>query len=393
MAGSLRLVSGRDIWELRVYVGRDSNGRVRHLHRRFQGTKRAAELELARMLLENESSPVPTPEAPQEWGKATTVNDAVAAWKANGWEDLSPKTVIGYESVWHRYVEKSIGRQRISALNAYEVEKYFRELKRAGAGRDTVRHVRVLLNRACKLARKWSGGVLLNPVVDAELPSWALHERSAGVRSPELAEVQALLKAAEEDDERMAAFVRVIAATGMRRGEACGLRWSCIDWEAGTLRIQDAIVTADGGAVVKPPKTRASIRSLSVDTATLKVLEVLRGHQDQLAQACEVAPAEDGFVFSYEPGGDIPPHPDSMSHNFSRIRTKAEVASDIHLHSLRHFQATVLDAVISERQKQARLGWTTSHMARHYTDAVAEEDRRAADFIGRLLTSQVSLKG
>lgn len=385
MAGSIRLVSGKDIWELRVYVGRDSTGRIRHRHRRFQGTKRAAELELARMVLEQESSPPPVPEAPQLWGKTTTVNDAIAAWKANGWEDLSPKTVIGYESVWHRYVEKSIGRRRISALNAYEVEKYFRDLKRAGAGRDTVRHVRVLLNRACKLARKWSGGVLLNPVVDAELPSWTLHERGPGVRSPEVPEVQALLKAAEEDDERMAAFVRVIAATGMRRGEACGLRWSGIDWKAGTVRIQDAIVTADGGAVVKPPKTRASIRSLSIDKETQDVLDALQEHQRQLANVCEVPFTEDGFVFSYEAGGEAPPHPDSMSHNFARIRGKAGVAADIHLHSLRHFQATVLDAVISERQKQARLGWTTSHMARHYTDAVAEEDRRAAEYVGELL--------
>jgi integrase len=385
MAGSIRLVSGKDIWELRVYVGRDSKGRIRHLHRRFQGTRRAAELELARMVLDQESSPPAVPEAPQQWGKSTTVNDAIAAWKSNGWEDLSPKTVIGYESVWHRYVEKSIGRRRISTLNAYEVEKYFRDLKRAGAGRDTVRHVRVLLNRACKLARKWSGGVLLNPVVDAELPSWALHERGPGVRSPEVAEVQALLKAAEDDDERMAAFVRVIAATGMRRGEACGLRWSCIDWDDGVLRIQDAIVTADGGSVVKPPKTRASIRTLSVDKETLDVLRELREHQHSLADVCEVPFSDNGFVFSYEPGGAVPPHPDSMSHSFSRIRAKAGVASDIHLHSLRHFQATVLDAVISERQKQARLGWTTSHIARHYTDAVAEEDRRAAEYVGKLL--------
>jgi integrase len=69
-----------------------------------------------------------------------------------------------------------------------------------------------------------------------------------------------VLKAVEDDDERMAAFVRMIAATGMRRGEACGLRWSCIDWDSGTVKIQDAIVTADGGAVVKPPNP---IRSVS----------------------------------------------------------------------------------------------------------------------------------
>jgi hypothetical protein len=41
--------------------------------------------------------------------------------------------------------------------------------------------------------------------------------------------------------------------------------------------------------------------------------------------------------------------------------------------------------VISEAQKQTRLGWSTVQMARHYTDGVDEEDRRAAEHIGRLL--------
>ena len=41
--------------------------------------------------------------------------------------------------------------------------------------------------------------------------------------------------------------------------------------------------------------------------------------------------------------------------------------------------------MIPERQKQARLGWATVHMARHYTDTVEEEDRRAADHLGQVL--------
>jgi len=46
MAGSMRLVGDPDVWELRVYVGRDSEGRVRHVHRRFRGTREAAALKL-----------------------------------------------------------------------------------------------------------------------------------------------------------------------------------------------------------------------------------------------------------------------------------------------------------------------------------------------------------
>jgi integrase len=99
---------------------------------------------------------------------------------------------------------------------------------------------------------------------------------------------------------------------------------------------------------------------------------------------------DDGFVFSFEPGGETPPHPDAMSHIFAKVRDAADIASDIHLHSLRHFQATALDPVVPERQKQARLGWSTVHMARHYTDAIGAEDRKAAAHIGQLLSADVA---
>jgi integrase len=82
-----------------------------------------------------------------------------------------------------------------------------------------------------------------------------------------------------------------------------------------------------------------------------------------------------------------------MSHEFTKVRTKAKAAKDIHLHSLRHFQATALDRVVPERQKQARLGWATVHMARHYTDVIAGEDLRAAEHIGHLLEGEGAAPG
>jgi hypothetical protein len=56
MAGSVRLVNGDDMWELRVYLGRDESGRVRHVHRRFRGTRRGAERALARLVVESEDN-------------------------------------------------------------------------------------------------------------------------------------------------------------------------------------------------------------------------------------------------------------------------------------------------------------------------------------------------
>ncbi len=140
-----------------------------------------------------------------------------------------------------------------------------------------------------------------------------------------------------------------------------------------------------GGASVKGPKNRSSIRAVAVDAGTLNQLRELRAEREAQASACEVAISADGFVFSATPDQSSPAHPDSMSHAFAAMRVRAGVAGDVHLHSLRHFQSTELDPVISEAQKQSRLGWATVHMARHYTDSVSEEDRRAADHMGKVL--------
>jgi integrase len=384
VAGSLRIVKAPDVYELRVYVGRDSFGRVKHRHERFTGNKRSAQRALAVLVTEVEQAKENKADPETIWASDTTLNAAFDAWKLNGWQDLSPSTTRRYESIWQVHVERSIGRRKISELSAYDFERFFRELKADGLAEASVRQTRAILNRTCRLARRWSGGVLPNPVAETELPRWSM-DADRVVRAPDANEVAALLRACADEDPRVAAFVRVVTATGVRRGEACALRWSDVDIEARTITIDESIVASRGGAIVKGPKTRASVRRLSIDAGTVEVLAALRDEQSGLAAMCETRLDDESFVFSFEPGGEVPPYPDVMSHAFASMRDRAKVASDVHLHSLRHFQATVLDSVVSERQKQARLGWATAHMARHYTDAVTEEDQKAAEFVGRLL--------
>lgn len=387
MAGSLRLVPGKpNMWELRIYLGRDSEGRVHHRHARFQGSRRQAERELARLVAQQDATPAPVPEA--QWGSATTVNDAISAWRDNGWDDLSPKTTRHYESIWRTHIEASIGRRRIASIGTYDVERFYRSLKDEGLSQATVRQIKAVLHRSCRLAQKWSGGTLHNPAADADLPGWQLDEHTKPVRAPTAAEVRVLINTAKHQDIRLAAFLRLLAATGLRRGEACALRWGDVDAVQARITVDKSVVAAKGGAIVKAPKTRASVRHVACDTKTIEMLQDLHAEQDRLARACGDAIGPESFLFSFTPGGSTPPYPDSFSHAMTRLRKRAGVPEDLHLHSLRHFQATALDAVVSETQKQGRLGWSTVHMARHYTDAVPAEDRRAAEHIGRLLADE-----
>jgi integrase len=390
VGGSMREVR-RGAWELRVYLGRDERGKVRHRHVTFEGGKREAARKLNRLVAElehgGEARDLALVEmtAGPEWGTATTFNDALEGWRLNGWDDLSPSTTRRYQSLWDVHIRNGIGPRRIAATGPYEVERFFRQLKAEGQSQSSVHQARAMLHRACRLVRRWSNNTVPNPVSETELPEWKYDERPVEQRAPSVQEVRALLDAARSDGVRVAAFIRVVAATGARRGEICALRWSDIDWTAGSLILDEATVMKRGGVGTKGPKTRASVRPVAIDAGTLAELDALRAEQQRLATVCGLTLAVTGFVFATDPSGDQPPHPDSMSHAFARVRRRAGVPSDIHLHSLRHFQSTELDSVISEAQKQARMGWATVHMARHYTDAITDEDVKAANHIGSLL--------
>ncbi len=132
-----------------------------------------------------------------------------------------------------------------------------------------------MLHRACRLTKKWSGGALANPIADTELPSWSLDDKTQ-VRAPGVSEIRRILEGAAKEDVRVAVALRVLATTGMRRGEVCALRCSDLDVDGRTVRVDESVVTARGGAVVKAPKTRASIRRISVDAATVEALSASR---------------------------------------------------------------------------------------------------------------------
>ena len=72
MAGSIRPVKSRsNTWELRIYLGRDSAGKVRHRHATFHGTRKQAERELARLIAEQDSKPAPVPTEAPRWNGTT----------------------------------------------------------------------------------------------------------------------------------------------------------------------------------------------------------------------------------------------------------------------------------------------------------------------------------
>ena len=61
-------------------------------------------------------------------------------------------------------------------------------------------------------------------------------------------------------------------ATGLRRGELLGLKWSDIDWKNGIIKVRRQVARVNGQIVEAPLKTKNSYRAVSISPQAIEVL-------------------------------------------------------------------------------------------------------------------------
>jgi len=154
-------------------------------------------------------------------------------------------------------------------------------------------------------------------------------------------------------DDRLMPAYRLLASTGMRRGEVLGLRWSDVDLAKGRLTVKRSLTVVDDTLMWSSPKTSRSRRSLSLDPETIAVLRAHRTRQAEEKLAAGPAWADDDLVFCNELGQPL--HSDRFTRAFSAAVRRSSTRT-IRLHDLRHFAATALAAGIPVRTVAGRLG-------------------------------------
>src|SRR5437763_14242638 len=92
------------------------------------------------------------------------------------------------------------------------------------------------------------------------------------------AELGAFLAFTSGTDVLHAAYY-LIATTGLRRGEALGVRWRDIDLDGGRLSVTRALVPVDHELIFSEPKTKKGRRSISLDPTTVAMLREHRRRQ------------------------------------------------------------------------------------------------------------------
>ncbi len=247
-----------------------------------------------------------------------------------------------------------------------------------GLSPASVRHVHAVLRGALGQAVKW-GWVPVNPAASASPPKIRRKE----IHPPSIADTRTLLDAADAHDPELGALLRVLTATGARRGEVCGLRWSDLDRGSHTLSIQRSVASIAGGTVVKDTKTHAA-RRIALDSDTIDILDRQRERLEHRAAVCELDFNAEGYIFTTTADGADPLHPDTITGAFGRVCKS--VGIKVRLHDLRHLHATqLLAAEVPVRTVSGRLGHANAATTLKYAHFLEASDREAADVIGNLL--------
>ena len=131
----------------------------------------------------------------------------------------------------------------------------------------------------------------------------------------------------------------MVLALGLRQGEALGLRWTDVDLERGTLRVQKQLQRIDGKLQLTEPKTERSRRTIALPGFAL---DALRGHRVRQLEERLVAGEQwqdHGLVFPSTNGTPLDPR--NMVRQVHELLDRAGLPRK-RFHDLRHTCATLL---------------------------------------------------
>jgi integrase len=300
----------------------------------------------------------------------TTVASWLARWRASTLQasDRKESTKALYRYLCQKHLEADpFGALPLDKLRPTDVEALVLTLRGRGLSESTTRTAYTVLRAALDGAVR-DGLLARNPAALVARPGVARKE--ARYLSP--AQVAALLDTARPSRYH-SAFV-LLAATGLRRGEALALRWADVDLDGAVLRVRGTLARAGGQLAVTEPKTATSRRALRLSPG---VVAVLRAHRK--AQAAERIKAanvwhESGFVFTTENGQPVDPR--NLLRALKAAAKRAGLAG-VGVHTLRHSAASaLLEKGIGLKTVSEMLGHSsvaiTGDIYQHVSDGAAQ---------------------
>lgn len=199
-------------------------------------------------------------------------------------------------------------------------------------------------------------------------------------------ELNKFLSCAKKCNFRYFVYFRLLAYTGMRKGESLALKWSDIDFETNTISITRNVTTGlNNRPYISNGKTVNSVRRIPVDSETMNYLKEWRYCQqkDMLKKGFNFLDA-DNYIFPTINNGIT---------SLSKPRQWNKSICDkfglrrIKIHGFRHTHASLCySAGLNAKEIQKRLGHADSKTTMNvYTHVMKNDEKKAvkkfADFM------------
>ena len=286
---------GRNKWLVRVYLGNNAAGRRQYVSKMVLGTFKQAQTFLGTQLstIDQQTFVPPAKQNLREflnsWLEDTASQKVSAATLRSYRERLKP-------------VQQRIGQLKLDRVVPQTLQSLYKALQdELQYSSRTIRYTHTVLSQAFKKAVAWR--VLQNnPCDSVTLPKKDGVERQ--VWTPD--QVNVFLVTTTENPWH--ALWELLLNTGMRPGEAFGLKWS--DLEGNKLRIQRAVVESreKGRYTLGEPKTKKSKRTVTLAESTLHALKVHRARQAGEMLALGESYKRQDFIFATTEGGFLNIH-------------------------------------------------------------------------------------
>jgi integrase len=321
---------------------------------------------------------------------------------------VRPTTLDNYRTAAQVHTIPRLGGVALADLTAEHVDALYRELERRGKAVGTcrtagvtckandctperheglapksVRHVHTMLRKSLQDAVE--RGYLGRNVCDLANPPTQRDARGRRARDKAWTVDQLRTFLAHITDDRDYALWLLIASTGMRRGEVCGLRWDEVDLDRGRVRVARTITEVRGRLVVQDVgKSDAAERSIALDTHTVAALRAWRVRQSEERLAWPGEWFDSGLVFTREDGSGL--RPKRLSSTFTRTTARADLPR-IGPHGLRHTYATAaLRAGVSPEVVSKRLGHASVTITLSiYAHVFEQDDEAAAQLVAQMI--------
>lgn len=250
MASIRRKPNGK--WEARLHLG---NGK--YAAKTFT-TKRDAERYAAHSQVEQERG---------EWRDPKDGRIAFGDWTKIWWtsKDLRPSTVALYEYLLRCHVLPEFEHRPIANIRADEVDAWKVKLMQSGISPSTA-------NKAFRCFADVMGLAVKRDRI-AKSPTYGVDAPKEAKKRPEFFTPAQVTQIVDSIDPRYRTLVLVAAYTGLRWGEATGLRPGKLDLLHRTISVDEQLTEVKGKLAFGPPKTQNSIRTVSIPGPLVAKLE------------------------------------------------------------------------------------------------------------------------